>query len=176
MQIPQRFLTTQHRRRRLVLWALTMLTWVGAALFAGQHINWRQLRQRCWRFSLSRITDKVICLMIVRAGELARRRVRRAAPVYGRRVHPRHFFRSLLGSRLRRVLKHKDAATRIANLIAVLRNMDAYAQQLVARLKRGLTRLCAIRPTRQARALRSISAIIAAFVAPAPSPAFSDSS
>jgi hypothetical protein len=165
MQTPHRFLTTQHRRRRLALWAAAMLSWVAAVLFAGRDVTVRLLRQRYERVSIERLTRLVINLLIIRARELAP--VRKGKLRYwrhGRHLVARHFIRSLIGSKLRRVLKHKDLATRVANLIRVLRNLDAAARQLGARMKRRLTRLSAIKPARlPADALVSLAAPTLAF-------------
>jgi hypothetical protein len=163
-------LTTSHKRRRLALWTLTVLQWIAAVLFAGKQITLRQLAQRWPRISLERLTRTVIKLIIVRAGELARRRPPKRLRFWnrGRDLRRDHIVRSLLGSSLRRALKHKDLATRIARLIGVLRNLDAYAQRLALRFKRGLTRLWAIppAPTRGTRLPGP----------PAPSPAFANTS
>jgi hypothetical protein len=169
MQTPHRFLTTQHRRQRLALWALAMLSWVAAVLCGARDVTVRQLRQRYARVSIERLTRLIVNLLLIRARELAP--IRKGKPRYwrrGRHLVARHFIRSLIGSKLRRVLKHKDLATRVANLIAVLRNLDAAARQLAARMKRRLTRLLPIKPAPMpADALISL-------VAPAPS--FADSS
>jgi hypothetical protein len=144
-----------------------MLTWIAAALFAGGHISHRQLRQRHRRVSLDGLTRMVINLMIIRAAELGnwRRSKRLRFFKHGRDLKRRHYIRSLLGSRLRRVLRHKDVTTRIATLIAVLRTLDTFARQLS---RRRITRLWAIK-TAPAPA-------DPIFGAPASSLSFSDSS
>jgi hypothetical protein len=132
---------SRHRRQRLALWALTMLSWIAAVLISGRALDRRQLRQRHHRVSLQGLTRMVIDLAIVRAAELGRWR-RRSGRVCvfrrGRDMKRRHFHRSLLGARLRRVLRSKDVAARIAKLIAVLRNLDAFARALS---RRRLSRL-----------------------------------
>jgi hypothetical protein len=156
-------LLTRHRRQRLVLWALAMLTWLAAVLFAGREITVRQLSQRHRRMSLDGLTRMTIELMVVRAAELARRRRRkRNFWRYGRDLTPRHLIRSLVGSRLRRVLKPRDVAARIAILTEVLRNLDAFAQLLAKRMRRGLTRLWPI------IAAPSAAPPLATLAAPAP--------
>jgi hypothetical protein len=77
MQTPTRFLTSSHQRRRLALWAAAMLMWIGALLFAAPQVSARQFAQRHRRLSLDGLTRLVINLMLVRAGELAQRRVPR---------------------------------------------------------------------------------------------------
>jgi len=168
MQKPHRFLTTSHRRRRLVLWAIAMLSWFAAVLFAGRRIARRHVRQR--EVSLAELKRLTLQLMIVRAAELAR-----AGPLKrlrfwrrGRDTRPPHIVRSLIGSRLRRAMKRRDLAARIAALIAVLRTLDAHALQLAHRMKRRLTRLWPIRATP--------APAVANPGAPAPTPAFANSS
>jgi hypothetical protein len=142
MQIQKRHLS-RHRRQRLVLWALAMLTWI-ASVFAGKAISLRHAHQR-GDISLDWITRMVMQLAIIRAGELAR--LRRRRPTFfkrGRDLRRRHLLRSVIGSRLRRKLKHKDLATRIAILIAALRDLDSIARPLAQRMRRGLARLWAI--------------------------------
>jgi hypothetical protein len=140
MQSPHRLLTTSHQRRRLALWALAVLQWIVAVLFAGTPVAPRHIVQRGPRISLEGLTRTVIKLLVIRAGELGRRRRGRLRFWrYGRDLRRPHFIRSLLGANLRRTLRHKDLATRIARLIAVLRDLDAYAQRLARRFK--LTRL-----------------------------------
>jgi hypothetical protein len=168
MKLHRPFHSTQHRRQRLVLWALALLSWMGAVL-AGKDASLRQLRQRAERISLDGLTATVVDLMLVRAFELARLRPRKLRFWrYGRDLRPRHLTRSLLGSRLHRVLKPKDPAMRMANLIAVLRDFDFYAGQLALRMKRRLTRLWPILPAPEpAEPLITLAS---------PAPTFSDSS
>jgi hypothetical protein len=78
-----------------------------------------------------------------------------------------HFIRSLLGARLRRQLRHKDFATRIAQLTQLLRNLDQHARRLAQRLRR-LRRLW--------REVPAIAPAALMLGPPAPSPALADSS
>lgn len=119
-----------------------MLSWIAAVLFADGAVSRRHIRQR-FNISLDRLTRRVRNLLIIRAAQLARRREPKRLRYWrrGRDLRRAHFLRSAFGGHLRRTLKHKDIATRIARLIAVLRNLDAYAAQLAKRLRRGLTRL-----------------------------------
>jgi hypothetical protein len=137
-------LLTRHRRQRLVLWTLAMLSWIAVVLFSGKHLNHRQLRQRHRRLSLEGLTRTVIQLTLLRAAELGRwRRGRRLRFFqHGRDLKRRHYIRSMLGARLRRQLGGKSIAARIANLIAVLRNLDTFARALS---RRHLTRLWSLR-------------------------------
>jgi hypothetical protein len=160
-------LLTRHRRQRLVLWALAMLTWI-AAVLAGKPIRTRHAHQR-GDISLEYLTRMVLHLAIVRAGELARIRYRKIIFFKrGRDLRRRHLLRTVIGSRLRHKLRRKDFAARIAVLIAVLRDLDTLARPLAQRLRNRLTRLWAILATpMQADAVLG---------APAPSPALADSS
>jgi hypothetical protein len=147
MKTRRPFLTTLHQRQRLALWALAVLQWIAAVLFGGRRIAVRHLRQRCERASLEGLTRLVINLMIVRARELAGQRPRkRRFWRHGRDLRPCHLIRSLLGSKLRLVLRSKDLASRIAALIAALRDLDRHARHLAQRMRRRLTRLWAIAP------------------------------
>jgi hypothetical protein len=167
MQTAKRHLT-RHRRQRIVLWTLAMLTWIAAVLLGDRNVAARHWRQR-GDISFDALKRMVIDLMIIRAGELARTR-RRTLRFHkrGRDLRLAHLYRRVLGSKLRRALKRKDIAARVALLISVLRNLDAYARPLAARLKRGLTRLWAI--TAMPMSAEAV------FRASAPLPALADSS
>ena len=140
MQTAKRHLT-KHRRQRIILWTLAMLTWIAAVLFGDRNVAARHWRQR-GDISLDALKRMVIQLMIIRAGELARIR-RRTIRFHkrGRDLRLGHLYRRVLGSKLRRALTRKNVAARVLTLIAVLSNLDLYASQLAVRLKRRLTRL-----------------------------------
>jgi hypothetical protein len=161
---------TQHRLRRLALWTLAMLSWLAAMLPANRAIARRHLQQRIGFISLPWLTRRVGHILIVRAAQLGRLRRRKRLRFWrhGRDLRPAHLIRSVLGGRLRRALKHRDAATWIAKLIHVLRNLDAYARPLIRRLRGGLTRL--------ARLMPAITPAAAIHGAPASAPAIADSS
>jgi len=140
---------TQHRVQRLVLWALAMLSWCAGVLFGDRPISIRHIQQRFGDLKLTALTRFVRTLVALRAVALAGvRRPRRRTSLWrrGRNLQRSHFPRSLAGARLRRLLKRDDLATRIARLVHVLRNIDAYAQPLVRRFRRGLTRLWRVLP------------------------------
>jgi len=147
MNIPKRHLS-RHQRQRLVLWALAMLTWIVSVLFVGKSVTHRQLRQRHRKMSLAGLEWMGIQLLVIRASELSRlRRRTRFTFVYrGRSLLRRHYYRSLLGARLRRMIKRKDLHGRIIALFDLLRRMDHYAALLGARMKRRLTRIYPIAP------------------------------
>jgi hypothetical protein len=161
---------TQHRVQRHVLWALAMLRWLAAVLFTECPLSFRHLR-RFEETNLLGLERLVGNLVIARALRLVGRPPRRGRLHYwrhGRDLHRRHFRRSLLGARLRRALRHKDIATQIAQLIAVLRNLDDYAAQLAHRLRHKLRRLW--------RVMAPIAQAAPLLCAPAPAPALADSS
>jgi hypothetical protein len=158
-------LPTQHRVQRLALWTLALLHWV-AAIFSGQTPAPRH-RARRGHISLQSLKRRVIALIIFRALRLIG--PQRSIPHWrrGRDLHRSHFMRSLLGAKLRRALTHKHAPTQIAQLIAILRNLDTYAAHLAYRF-RHLRRLWRLMPP--------IASASSLYGTPAPSPAFSDSS
>jgi hypothetical protein len=159
----------QHRLRRLALWTLAVLSWIAAICFGERAVALRHFR-RLDLISLPCLTRLVGRLLIMRAAHLAR--LRPPARIrywrHGRDLHRPHMFRSVLGARLRRALKHKDIRAWIENLICILRNLDAHATPLARRLRRGLTRLW-----RTWTALALVSPLLGP---PAPPPALSDSS
>jgi hypothetical protein len=161
---------TQHRVQRLALWTLALLQWIAAMLFSDRAVTIRHIQQRADLISLPWLTSVVSKLLIVRAGQLAhlRRRKRIVYWRHGRDLHRPHILRSVLGSRLRRALKHRDIRAWIANLVSVLRNLDVYAAPLARRLRRGLTRLW--------RIISPIAPTVALCGASASPPVFSDSS
>jgi hypothetical protein len=160
---------TQHRLRRLVLWTLATLSWFAAVLLSNRPITRRHAMQR-GDICLAWLTRAVSSLLMIRALHIIGRtpRLRPRYWMRGRDTRPSHFLRSLFGARLRRMLKHKDPATHIAQLICVLRNLHAYAAHL-ARCMRGRRR-------RLFRTLPPMAPAVTLRGAPAPTPAFSDSS
>lgn len=94
---------------------------------------------------LQALTRLVIQLLLIRSGELAHRCRSTRLRLYlrGRDLKRRHYIRSLLGARLRRVLQSKDVASRIDSLIRVLRRLDDFARLLS---KRRLMRLWGLKP------------------------------
>jgi hypothetical protein len=139
---------TSHRLQRYILWALAILSWI-AGVLGGHRVSARHRAQR-GAISCAWLTRLVANLLLIRAAHFAR--FRRCAPQYwrhGRDLRRSHFHRSLLGGKLRRALRHKDFATHIAQLIAVLRDLDAYAKQLARnsyRRRRLWRRVPAIAP------------------------------
>jgi hypothetical protein len=140
----QRPYLTSHRRQRLVLWALTMLTWI-ASLLGGAMPLRRHLRQRYRKMSLDGIALMIKQLILVRAGEINSRRKRRLVfSKRGRDLRRRHFMRSIYGAKLRRALKHRDPLARIAILADALKHLEVLAQWFAKRLRCGFMRLWAI--------------------------------
>lgn len=164
---PHRPVLTQHRRRRLVLWALTLMQWFAAVFCNTQRISKRHLAQR-GDVSLQMLT-RIVTNIVILSGATLLGRIPRARHNWrrGRHLGRTHLRRSLLGAKLRRALKHKDMRTHIAQLIDVLRNLDHYAAALAKRFRR-LRRLWRIMPP--------IAAAEAILGPPAASPALADSS
>ena len=161
---------TQHRLQRLALWLLTLLHWIAAIICANRPAHARHRRQR-GDISLAWVSHWVGALITVRALNTLRPRPRRMRFLYWRpafNTRPSHFQRSLYGAKLRRALKHKDPATHIAQLIAVLRNLDAHAAALALRIRSRLRRLL--------RAWLAIAPATRLLGAPALPPPLADSS
>jgi hypothetical protein len=143
MQAPRPILSS-HRRQRLVLWALTMLTWI-ASLLGGAMPLRRHLRQRYRKMSLDGIALMIKQLILLRAAEINGRRKRRLVfSKRGRDLRRRHFMRSIYGAKLRRALKHRDPLQRIAILADALKHLEVLAQCFAKRLRCGFMRLWAI--------------------------------
>lgn len=134
-----------HRLQRYALWLLAMLSWVGAVMFANLPISARHNRQR-GDITLAQLSRWVANLIGARAVALARPRQRQQVWRYSRFKRPSGFRRSMLGAKLRRLLKHKDPRTHIAQLIAVLRDLDTHAAQLAYNARYRRRRLVRIVP------------------------------
>ena len=160
---------TQHRVRRLALWALAMLQWIAAIVFSDRQVSVRHIKQRADAICLHALTRLVGNLIIARALLIVRPR-RRLLNFWrhGRNLHLAHFRRSLYGSKLRRALNDKDLARHIAKLIAVLRNLEAHARRLAHCIRHRRRRLWRAQP--------AIAPAAAIFGAPAKLPALADSS
>ena len=160
---------TQHRVRRLALWALTMLQWIAAIVFSDRQVSVRHIKQRVDAICLHALTRLVGNLIIARALLIVRPRRR---PInfwrYGRNLHCAHFRRSLFGAKFRRALNDKDLARHIAKLIAALRNLDAYGRRLAHCIRHRRRRLWRTRP--------AIAPATPIFSAPVRLPALADSS
>jgi hypothetical protein len=84
----------------------------------------------------------VECLILSRALDFARLRWpgRYVRAFRGRPIAPRAVVRALIGARVRRMLKRRTIAERIAVFIQALTQIDTYATLLAKRVRRGLTR------------------------------------
>lgn len=169
MHQPRPPLISNHQRKRLTLWALTALGWLAGVLFGERGLDLRRIKQRGHHLCLDELTRTVLTLIVARALQFTKVRTsRRVHPwKHGRCLRRAHFIRSLLGARLRRQLWHKDFNTRIAQLIALLRNLDMHARRLAQRLRK-LRRLWRLAPPIAPAAL--------ILGAPAPSPALRNTS
>ena len=169
MDKPKPPIFTEHRRKRLTLWALTVLGWLMSVLFGARDVSVRHLNQRLHHVFLDQLTGVTTALLVSRALQFAKVRLRARLHYWkhGRSLRRAHFMRSFLGARFRRLLNHQDLKTRIAQLIAVLRNLDTHARRLMQRVRK-LHRLWRIVPH------IALAALILG--SPASPPAFSDSS
>ncbi|WP_395646769.1 hypothetical protein [Terricaulis sp.] len=137
-----------HRRARLIAWSLAMLLWLRSVLSGGAIMSRRRIRQRGGLFQLDRLARFITNLIIIRAGEIAGNRGprRRLFRDRGADREPRHLRRSVIGSRLRRALKHRDIDVRLALLIRALRGIEVLAEAFALRMRRRVTRLWPILP------------------------------
>lgn len=169
MDKPQPPIITEHRRKRLTLWALTVLGWLHGLLFGTRDVSARQFNQRFHHILFEDLTRTAIAILIARTLQLLPRIRHRVHPwKHGRSLRRSHFLRSMLGARLRSQLKHKDLATRIARLTAMLRDLDKHAGQLARRIRGRLRRLW--------RELPPIAPAALILGPPASPPAFANSS
>ncbi len=168
MQTSKPFLT-QHRRQRLVLWALALLAWIADIWLAGRNTSVRHERRRTHHGALHHLRQTIARLVLLRAHDFARARSRASSfPHAGRKLRPAHLKRSYIGGKLRRALKRQNMRDQIAVLLDALTHLDIWAKRYIARIKNGLTRLWPRRTSRtRAQAIR---------IAFAPPPAFADSS
>jgi hypothetical protein len=104
------------------------------------------MRRRYGFITLDGLARTLSLLIVLRAAELARvrRNYRVQARLRGRKAWVCHAARSIIGGKLRRALKHKDFAARIALLTDAARRLDSWASLYVPRLRLGMTRLWAI--------------------------------
>jgi hypothetical protein len=147
MHLPKRHLT-KHHRARLVAWTLAMLAWMAEVLFAAAPFIARHERQRGASMSLDRLTWRVKTLILLHAADLAPRRApkRFIFRRHGRNLLRPGLLRATFGSHLRRALKRKHIAERIAILVDALRRIDVWAAGLAKRMRRGLTKCWPLLP------------------------------
>jgi len=169
MDKPKPPIITDLRRKRLTLWALTVLGWLAAVLFGDRDASHRHLAQRLHHICLDQLTRIVFAILVTRALQLVKIHVPHRVQYWkhGRSLLRPHWRRSLLGARLRRALKHKDLREHIARLTAFLRDLDTHARHLAQRFRK-LRRLW--------RTVPQIAAAALLLGPPAPSPALADSS
>lgn len=159
-----------HRFARYVVWVRLMVVWV-AGLLAPLHAS---PRQRGWHACTHPLARLVRDLILLRTAQLSRKRhppfaVRNhARPGFRRRMRVRQLLRAAAGARLRRTLRGRRPAQRLSLLLDALANIETHAARLVARARRGLTRL---HPLTLVRALADPLP-----ARPAPQPAAADSS
>lgn len=123
---------SEHRLSRLTLWAGLWLARL-AALLLGEGRVPAVIEQGVARFS--RIVRGVIMLRVA-AAMPPLRQMRRPWPLRTLTAQRRAVF----GSAVRRILRARTLAERIAKLRAFAANIDAICERLLRRLQRGLTR------------------------------------
>lgn len=149
----------QRKLARLIAFTSLVLAWIGTMLFGDEKpISRRHVRQRYAWLNLNVMARVIAHLVLARAVAFAPRLPKRTQRNYAgagftRSIGRSHVLRTLIGSRLRKSLKHPDVATRFARLLDALRNIDALARQLAHRLRKGRTRvspIIAVRPPHDA--------------------------
>ena len=170
MNIARSTPTQQRKLARLISVMWLVLAWIGRMFFTDDApIRRRHMRSRYRWLDLNYIARVIACLVVARAVDFApyrpvwKRQLRNHARAGFRRIIAHsHVRRTLIGSRLRKALKHPDIAQRFARLAHVLANIDAYARRLAHRLRNGRTRACPILPIRPPHApLRSVAPVCA---------------
>jgi hypothetical protein len=144
---------TAHRLARLNAWARLWLAWV-VGLFAA----WWSRGERIGARDLDQLAHRVGRIVVVNAA------ARFAPPPKSRHRHgrlQRVRVRTILGARLRRAMRGKDAPSRLFAILTVMRDLDRVVALLLKRLPRGLTRLRAVLPLPAAAAPFTPSAPIA---------------
>ncbi|MEZ5970355.1 MAG: hypothetical protein R3C31_00930 [Hyphomonadaceae bacterium] len=145
MQLSSSIPVTEHRLKRFAAWAMLSALWTAKLLFTTVRLHRRHVRQR-W-FDLDHLARIVAAILVVRAVQLhpIRRRPRSQAerlnaPAGCRRASNQRLpMRAIFGARLRKRLYAHDPFRRIGLLISVLRHLDAFADQVGARGRRGFT-------------------------------------
>lgn len=144
-------LISKHRHARILSWTLAALLWLARALNFDTPPSRRHVRRYAWLFDLDAIARHIARLIIIAAAATPGLR-HRPAPrtLHGRSRARAGFMRSVIGTRLRRALKHRDLTARIALLIDALNRIDALACAFAKRLRRRFTKLWALVPTPEA--------------------------
>jgi len=145
-------LLNPHRTARVIRWAVLMLEWLAALLFADAPANRRRIRQRYGLITFSWAYRLLRAIVTVRAVQLAglRRRLspapRNTAPAgFRRRIRRAPSARVIFGARARKALSARNTLERIRRLIAAFSDIDGFTRRyMLARAVRRLTRLCAI--------------------------------
>jgi hypothetical protein len=121
-----------------------MLMWLLQLIYSGAVLSARHERQRSGRMSIYWLTRRVKMLIISRAGELSRVRLRRPRRSFSyrgcRNVLKPGLVNAFIGVRLRRMLHAKCLIERLVALAHALRHIDDYAAIVAKRMRRGLTR------------------------------------
>ncbi len=132
-----------HRLSRLHRWAMLWLKWFAAFLDGAEAFAPLSRQARAIAHTwLDKVEHLVVSLVMVRAAKFVR-------PAVANRHVAQHkrktagLRRAIIGSRLRRALRHNDVRQRIA---ALGQDIDTLAELIAHRAPRGLTRRRAIAP------------------------------
>jgi len=162
-------LLSPHRTARFIRWAVLMLEWLAALLFADARASRRRIRQRYGLISFAWAYRLLRALVIIRAVQLtglrarAGPRPRNGAPAgFRRRVNRNAVMRATFGARARKALNACNTLGRIQRLIAAFSDLDGFTRRyMVPRALKRLSKLCAIimiAPPAEATRLRAMPA------------------
>lgn len=145
---------SEHRLARFILWLSALLAWFAAGALQ-RSLGSQRHHRRYGALKIETLTQAVRNIIIIRAAQLLNRlppgRVQRHSntrPGF-RQAAPHHYtsMRVIVGAPLRRALRSRGSfIQRVMHLIAVLRRVDVYAQDLADCRRRPFTRLRAITP------------------------------
>ncbi len=132
---------SSHRLARLNTWArlwLAWFVWVFLAHF-GPDPSQRQARRQLDH--AASVVGQMIFLLAAARVRLPPRQNHRHG-----RLKQSGLMRALIGASLRRALKGKDAHSRLAAILVIMRDAGQHSAKLARRLARGLSRLRVIVP------------------------------
>ncbi len=130
-----------HRLARLTAWARLWLAWFVGVFLAhfGPDPSQRQARRQLDHAAI--MVGQMIFLLAAARVRLPRRQNHRHG-----RLKQAGLMRALIGASLRRALKGKDALSRLAAILVIMRDAGWHSAKLARRLARGLCRLRVIAP------------------------------
>jgi len=145
------------RLQRVILWTVIWLYWIEGVLAGAFFCSERCFRTRV--FSLDRMAWRIRSIIYHRAMQHVQRREPQLRYHQSARLWRRdHFIRALFGGRLRKLLRRRDVAIRLAIFRDVMRNLDRHVARFAKRLQHGLTRYHAFKFALVVDAIASLSA------------------